>query len=330
MSESQLSPVFVGGHRKCGTTMLLNLFDGHPDLCVFPVDLKVLYAYFPDYDSREVDLGRRKDRLDTVVFNHWESLPELAGKIDAKAFRAIFLRRMGSSSYNIQEIVRELLLAYRELIGAAYQPGQATVVKETSIEIYANHVFEWFPNAKLIHLIRDPRDTYSALKSGIESYYSRLGDDEHTVLHSLLERCHLGMQLADINQSRFGADNYLVVRFEDIVTDAVNSLKAIAEFLGIDYEEALLVPTVLGSPTRGNNFEKMDFPQVSRSNVARWPERILPGEAKVIEFHFKDLMNRFGYELAYSETEQADGATEFYKWSNYKYHYSDPFQIPVG
>ena len=32
------------------------------------------------------------------------------------------------------------------------------------------------------------------------------------------------------------------------------------------------------------------------------------------------------YEIAYSQSEQAEAATEFYKWSNSKYHYFDRFK----
>jgi hypothetical protein len=68
MNERELKPIFIGGHRKCGTTMFLDLLDGHPELCVYPVDLTILYAYFPIYDNENFSTDDRKKRLNTIIF----------------------------------------------------------------------------------------------------------------------------------------------------------------------------------------------------------------------------------------------------------------------
>ena len=41
--------LFITGHRKSGTSMLNNLFDGHEDFLVYPNDITILYAYFPNF-----------------------------------------------------------------------------------------------------------------------------------------------------------------------------------------------------------------------------------------------------------------------------------------
>src|SRR6056300_942169 len=43
--------IFLTGHRKSGTTLLLRLFDNHPDIDVYPTDLTLFYQYFPYYTS---------------------------------------------------------------------------------------------------------------------------------------------------------------------------------------------------------------------------------------------------------------------------------------
>ena len=69
MSKDDLNFLFLGGHRKCGTTMLLNLLDGHPELCVYPTDITMLYAYFPTYEEGDFSPSEKKDRLDAVIFD---------------------------------------------------------------------------------------------------------------------------------------------------------------------------------------------------------------------------------------------------------------------
>ena len=47
-------PVFICGHRKTGTTMLINLFDNHPDLLVYPDDSGFWYVYYPLFDGENI------------------------------------------------------------------------------------------------------------------------------------------------------------------------------------------------------------------------------------------------------------------------------------
>ena len=65
---------------------------------------------------------------------------------------------------------------------------------------------------------------------------------------------------------------------------------------------------------------------VSTVNVGRWKNRITEKEAKIIEFHFRDLMLKYGYDCEYDIEQQIDAATDFYKWTNYQYYYFDHFQ----
>ena len=61
--------VFLCGHRKSGTTLFRDLLDGHPALAVYPVDLALLYAYFPDFMSTHPDPDARLARLKRILFD---------------------------------------------------------------------------------------------------------------------------------------------------------------------------------------------------------------------------------------------------------------------
>ena len=67
-------PIFICGHRKSGTTMFHNLFDGHEELLVYPSDLNLLYAYFPIYISEKYSDEERLERLDTVLFKEFQQV----------------------------------------------------------------------------------------------------------------------------------------------------------------------------------------------------------------------------------------------------------------
>ena len=53
-----MRPIWVFGHRKCGTTLLTNLLDGHNSLINYGSDLRLIYAIYNGFknygDSSEV------------------------------------------------------------------------------------------------------------------------------------------------------------------------------------------------------------------------------------------------------------------------------------
>jgi hypothetical protein len=213
--------------------------------------------------------------------------------------------------------------SFSELLG--YQ-NRIPVIKETSIEIYSNDILKWFPESKFLHLVRDPRDNYAALKSGVKKYYSKMGEDEKQTLSSLIYRTRLGLKMGLANQELYGNTKYRFVIFNQLVGNTFREVESICEFMDIKFTDKLLTPTRLGSEIKGNNFDGNKFNAITNKNIGRWIERISEEEAKVIEFHLGELMKKFNFNLKYDSSDSATAAAEFYKWENYKYYFSDRFK----
>ena len=206
--------------------------------------------------------------------------------------------------------------AYREVFNPS-STHKRWLEKSTSSEIYMKHIFDWFPNAKTIHLIRDPRDNYSSLKSGWDKKYSTRTDDVRWLIQSMIDRGKLGMEFAKKNLKRYGDEHYILIKYEELTTHPKETINKICQFLEIEYNDSLLRPTVCGKLWKGNNFNGIEFAVPSTQNVGKWKERINDEEAKLIEYHFGELMKYFKYKTFYSEEECMDAATEHYKWYNY-------------
>lgn len=325
--KSHKQILFLGGHRKCGTTMLLNMLDGHPDYSVYPQDINTLYAYYPQFIELGIDSADQIARLDRVIFGDLKDQLVASGHLDVS-----LLNRMRDYFLDIGDDFDASNMAHviaRQMDCFSHANGQNnacwSVAKETSSEIYADEIFTWFPNAKFIQVIRDPRDNYAALKAGVSKYYSSFGDDNGTVLCNMINRYVHGLRVGLINQERFGSDRYMTLRFEDLVSNPQDEMKKIMEFMGTEFDPVLMTPTILGKSTTGNNLDGEKLFSISASNVGRWRERISETDAQAIEFHFASLMKEYGYSPSFSPAEQADAASNLYKFSNYKYFYFDRF-----
>lgn len=316
--------VFLCGHRKGGTTMFANLFDGHPQLSVYPADVNLLYAYFPKYNDPAASRADLLARIRRVVFEDHSPLPQLAD-VDFAKLEENFMRHVeGKPLHDMRIVIPALLKAYSEL-DASPPAKKYLVAKETCIEVYANEIASWFPSCRFIHLVRDPRDNFAAIKSGIKKKYAGYGDTEMSLLFSTVTRNIWGLKYAELNRRVLGDERYRVVRFEDLVVDPDSVMRGVAEWLGIDFADSLLRPTVCGRSTGGNNFDGKVFSGISSDHLGRWRERISPEEAAVIEFSFGKEMIELGYVPECSDQLAASSFAEFYKQANYKYFYFDRF-----
>ncbi len=323
MTSAPKPLVFLCGHRKSGTTLLANLLDDHPQLAVYPIDLALLYAYFPDYVSSHVEPTERRARLRQILFDDLRRRVD-AGSLDVDALEQRYLADLPEAAMARPDaLIARLMAAYRAVTGETAK--RYGVFKETSIEIYAAEIMGWFPDAHFIHLVRDPRDNFAALAAGVESHYGRMGEDHNRTLASLLNRVRTGFRMGRINRAEIGQDRYLILRFEELATAPEPTMRTVADFLGIEFTPSLLSPTTRGQPTGGNAFDGVRTFEVNSRNVERWRERISPQDAQVIEFHLADEMAEYGYNPVFGEIEQARAAAEFYKWQNYAYFYSDRF-----
>ena len=330
-TQWQENATFLGGHRKSGTTLLLNLFDSHPQLCVFPPDSGFFYGYYPPYDVPERSPEEKLHRITEVMYANFrrdlEKLDAWHGQFPYDQLDQRFRDRMSDKTCSAHVLLREAICAFHDVTGRPPE-GQVRrwVEKTTSTEIYASEVFKWYPQARFIHVVRDPRDNFGSLKSGWSARYQHQNDTIERLLQSMLDRGGLGMKLARLNAERFGPQRYRVVRYEDLTTRPEPIMHELSAFLGIDYDDILLKPTYYGLPWKGNNFDGLKFDKASNVNVGRWRDRITEHEAKVIEFHFSESMAEWGYEPAFGRNEQIDAAMSHYKWSNF----AQLFSITTG
>jgi hypothetical protein len=320
--------VFLTGHRKSGTTMLRGLFDGHKSATTYPSDVGLLYAYFPAFtlDGARSD-DELRERIPVVLKKSLAPVhgTEHAGAIfDTDEFIKLFWAEFGNgdlrSRGDIVDALGKAWCRYSKL-----DPGKTTVVlKETSQSVFFDELKADFPSLKMIHLVRDPRDNYAALKVGVARYYSKLGENELETLASLINRCRMDMISARLNSARH-PESFLALRFEDVVADPKPSLVRACAFLGWEYSDTMLSPTILGSKNEGNSHEGKRFSGISGENAGAWRSRISEDEAKIVEYWCEREMLDWGYEPAFDALERQKAFAAFYEWYNSRYFFADSF-----
>ena len=308
--------------------MFHKLFDGHPDLNQFTVDLSVFYAYFPCFTNSGQSSGALRERLHRVL---GKALSEIEGETipgGKHPFRcAYFINHVDEELVDKELedrscVLSALLKAFAHTNGLEHD--KTWVVKETSQAVFADNFMRTEPDLKMVNVARDPRDNYSALKAGVDKYYSALGEDEKKTLASLINRARMDFLAARVYE-RTRPERFLSVRFEDLVTEPENTMARVCDHSDIDYRQELTQPTLLGRSFEGNSHEGKRFSGISGENLGKWQERISEFEAKVIEFWLHDVMTQYGYSLHFPQEDAANAFSTFYEWYNCTYFFHDSF-----
>lgn len=322
--------IMLTGHRKSGTSLFHALFDGHSAVNVYPVDLSVLYAFYPAWSVPKYSRQQKIERLSMVLRKattsvHGKRVSALIDRFNIDEFLNHVLERFvpveSDRPSQILSCVAESFCAY-----AGLDESLPFLFKETSQTVNFTGMLEDDIDIVAVQLVRDPRDNYAAIKAGVPGYYQKMGESERESLASVLNRAKMDLELALVKQ-QYTPERFVALRFEDLVARPDQEMRTIMSKLNIPWEDSLLQPTRLGEMYAGNSHDGLKFKEVSNVNVGRWRTRISDYEACVIEAWMRHVMGRWNYELCYTNAEHASALEKFYAWYNCRYFYRDSFAV---
>lgn len=310
-------PVFICGHRKGGTTLLVNLLDNNKNCMTIPGDNGFFYLYYPYLINSS--LKRKKiamEKCNQKILNEIKNL-----KLKNKEKNILIKQYYNFSKYigmirksdDFTKILK--LRAYHFAKAFGRMNSEIWIEKTSSTEIYAIEIKKKLKNSKFIHIIRDPRDNWASLKSGWETRYKKNSRSLNHLFFSLIFRVTNSFKFANMNQKILGKNNYLIIKYEDLVLNKSKVLSQIQKFLNLE-EKIDLNTTYLNNSWRSNNFVGEKKVKLSKININKYKKKISEDEIKIIEFYFYEFLKKFKYILNYKKENTINSAKNFYQETN--------------
>jgi hypothetical protein len=180
----------------------------------------------------------------------------------------------------------------------ADRKGKPIMGEKTPAHIrYVPTLLEWFPQARVIHMLRDPRGIFvselrrryaeseSAPYKQLKRFYPLfkfyiLLQTTATWLDSV-KRCR--------QYQRLFPDNYYLMKFEDLVREPVVKIHSLCDFLGVPFQPEMLDQSVVSS---GFQVGQSGF---DAQAADRWKKVIRPWENAWFAFWFRRPLKEFGY-----------------------------------
>ena len=268
-----------------GGALLSELFDGHPELHVHPHELGIgspeksvwpridlsdgperwFEILFEDVVSEYNREGYKKEKEDEETFP-FVFIPSLQREIFLNYFDSVQAMTMRSifdaymTSYFGAWLNNQNYYGSKKFI-TAYMPRLETIKK--NMESF----FDVYPDGRLISVVRDPKSWFPSAR--------KRWPDSHTDVGQAVSDWNKSSQAMLRNKEKYG-DSVCLIQFEDIVskTDAV--MRFLADFLTIEFDDILLVPTFNTFPVK----EYTAFKTENHGIVSSLPEeeRVLTGQ----------------------------------------------------
>lgn len=238
------SPLFVVGSVRSGTTLLLIMLQEHPAIHIF---------------------GEFEESVSRLGESGW---PDLKTYVDYLRTDRDFL----THGFEIDES-----LDYPDLVRSFYAQARARAsepIVGASIHSRFDRCPELWPDARYIHIVRDPRDVApSCVRMG---WY---GNAYHAARRWVdAERCW------DRLRARTRPEQRHELRYESLVRDPEPVLREVCRFIGVDYTRALL-----------DYSGRSTYAAPDPSLAEQWRWKMKPQDVRCVEAQCGSLLTERGY-----------------------------------
>jgi len=293
------NPVFIVGSGKSGTTLLQSLFDYHPNLLVFPVES----MYYREYDKFNLNDINSRNKFKNYWVNEskfsWMSFQTYTkhsneksrdfSNIDFKIFKNQ-ISKYDFVNHSRVFFYKNLLESFRISTNKNKNKLIGFVDKTPIHMFYINEILKDFPNAKIIHVLRNPYDNYLAYRKNALKTNNSYSNNE-LLNNYFFKYIVKSFEIANQNIN----NNYKIIRYEDLIYDLKSEMIKLSNWIKIPFSETMLSVTIGGKPWGGNSSSGKQFNGISKNQVGNGITSISAHEKKIIESELKKLENNFNY-----------------------------------
>jgi Sulfotransferase family len=274
-----VSPVFVVGIVRSGTTLISMMLSTHPAIAIAP-DIHYIHGWVQQHRQLQLSQPADFERF-WNAFSGNQRFGYLG--IDAGAVRQCI-------EANQRYSFRGVYLSILETFAASLRKrrwGEKTPFTADHLDT----LFSWFPDARVIYMLRDPRAVVSSLRK--IPWLAEVAVEAHALSWAN------GVRRALANE---GDPRILRVRYENLVQKPAEALEQVCRFLGEAYSPGMLDGrhTLLMSALRNREgWEKEHISAalgpVHEMSLDKWKNELTSAEVDVIEHYCGCVMQQAGY-----------------------------------
>lgn len=293
-AESNKRIIFIVGNSRSGTTMLGRILGNHPQIYTFGE------LHFFEH------LVSDKEVKNDISWTHEKNVSLLRRLLTSS--REGFFSSVKSNNYekDISDVLKSCdssnpVRVYEDFLRyEAIANGKVIPCEQTPRYLFSSRdIFRLFPEARIINLVRDPRDVLLSQKNKWRRRF--LGAKNIPIMEAFRAWANYHpftisrLWLSAIRAASLQEKNphFMTVRFEDLVSFPEENVEKICKFVGIPFQCDMLDVPHVGSSTGKDKHEKLG---VDSARSGGWMNGGLSDlEIEVCESVVKEEMIKYGY-----------------------------------
>ena len=290
MTDNQIErQILIGGCGRSGTTLLGAMLGAHSD-CICPPE-----SQFKMDVLRSCEGNGEKVNLPTALNLIKKHLRFKIWEFDISSTEIPEEEMGGSYPRLLEWIVSRYARSHGKTKARIWVDHTPENIRR------ATTLLELFPQAKMIHIVRDGRAIASSVMS--------VDWGPNTIIKAAgwwLEMISYGLAA----ESRLREDQITRVKYEDLVCAPEKTLINLCTFLGIDYQPEMVQAGGFKAPryTTGQHTLIGQTPDAKRAT--RWETRLTPRQIEIFENLTHDFLSYLGYPSRYGLKAKAPSLAE--------------------
>jgi len=299
-----MQSVFFIGIARSGSKIYKYILNEYSDVNV----MKELHYFAPFWVRRDfrrnaeksIGSGNKANKVDRLIELMYSDM--LNGSFWA-------LKKEGESIHGIEDIDREELKiallrsdnSYESIFKIILElhtksEGKKICGAKYPMDIsYTHKLTKWFPESKIIHIIRDPRAIFTSMyKADLRKIKSKSSIIKFIISLRRLFYCIAQYKISHKVFLQYqDYSNYYLSKYEDIVSGEHYVIK-MCEFLEIPYREEMLRLPVMKSSYRAGKRDGGKY-GLDKQGINRWRDHIPKTAEAIINLLLQNEMKSFGY-----------------------------------
>lgn len=271
-------PLFIVGSGRCGTTLLRSMLAAGGEIAIPPESMTIPLAI------RKFSYPRLLDwpdlvRLVVSLFETQTNFPLWDTSL-IPAYRASF--ELPAAERSLARVIDEVFACYRD---QNFPDAQSWGDQSPLNTLNLSRVRRTFPQARYLHLLRNPLDVVASMVE-----FGRTAEEATT------RWCESIRQVKRLER-RIDAEQFLQIRYEDLVTDPEPALRRVCTFTGVTPQEQMLdfwkLPSTLEwrAHPHHQNLQKPLF----TTSVGSWRSRLSAEQQQLAWAKTAPLARALGY-----------------------------------
>ncbi len=282
MLFSKMPRIYVSAPMRSGSTLVSNILNAHSKVQI------IENFHFKRFLYNKGEKLNKK----IVEFKLREMGLRLKVRYNVDINEEKVIKRVLKKKLTYKNIYDELMKEQLKINPRIQIAGEDSAMNWRFIEKFC----KFYSNAKIIHLIRDPRSIFASWKKITYQKNDYWG---------CIMNCIDNMNYASYYKKNINKKNYMAVKFEDILIDPKFYAKKISKFLNISFEKTMIQPKKWEGLFK-NKFASLGWSSIEKkaidgfflNRVDAWKSILTKKEIYIIEYFAKKNLLEWNYKVS--------------------------------